>query len=92
MPRRLTPEQQDAARERRKRWIREHPEKAREYKRRNYAKTQGGKATGERWTPAEIRAITEDGRPSDTELAQRLGRSVMSIQVKRSRWTGGTES
>ena len=39
---------------------------------------------GARWTDVEI-ALIQDRRKSDTELAALMGRSVESIQIKRSR-------
>ena len=54
------------------------------YKKRYYMRTGNAPNKGARWTDAEI-ALIQDRRKSDTELAALMGRSVESIQIKRSR-------
>ena len=53
-----------------------------EQKSRYYAKTQNAKNSRERWSPEEIELILKH-EISDTELSERLGRSVGAIQAMR---------
>lgn len=64
-----------------KRWVERNPEKARANQ--DAYRNQGSRRrNGKRWTPAEIeRLLTFEGR--DADLSQELGRSIMSIQMKR---------
>ena len=55
------------------------------YSRRFGLKSGAGQRPRQPWTQEHDKAITAPARPSDAELAQRLGRSVPAIQVRRSR-------
>lgn len=69
-----------------KKWRKAHPEKRTEQRRRYYDNTpNAGNSSKEPWTREQDRAITEPNKPTDRELAVRLGRSVRAIQVRRTR-------
>lgn len=57
-------------------------------KRRYYRKTQKGGAR-RRWTKEEDAIVLEHAH-TDTEISEMIGRSVCSIQVRRSRLVSGT--
>ncbi len=59
-------------------------ERMNEYNRMYYAKTEDAINKNMLWTQEEIEAILAH-EVSDTELSAQLGRSVKSIQVKRSK-------
>lgn len=68
-----------------------NPAKRNEYRQRNYAQTQNAPNAGKEWTDSEDRAVMLrgiGGRMTDRELAEKLGRSVQSIQIRRSRIGG----
>lgn len=67
-----------------KRWRQRHPEARREERRKNYAATRGGHATGLRWGQEEDRLLF-DFEGTDRELSAKIGRSVQAIQIRRSR-------
>lgn len=53
-------------------------------RKRYYDKTTNQRNSRKKWTQYEIETILEHEKP-DSELSKHLGRSVRSIQVKRSR-------
>ena len=65
-----------------KKWRFKNPDKRYAQKSRYYAKTSNAANRCSKWTNEEIRLIT-DADLTDSELSQRLGRSVKAIQVKR---------
>lgn len=64
-----------------------NPAKRNEYRQRNYAQTQNAPNAGKEWTDSEDRMVRAR-QVSDRELALKLGRSVQSIQIRRSRIGG----
>lgn len=64
-----------------------NPAKRNEYRQRNYAQTQNAPNSGKEWTASEDREVMYS-RMTDRELAGKLGRSVQSIQIRRSRIGG----
>ena len=71
--------------ERQKAYVKRHPDRANACKLNNYRARQFG--PGRRpWTSDDIREIHTSSL-TDTELGKKLGRSVMAIQIKRSRTT-----
>lgn len=55
-------------------------------RRRNYERGRASATGGYRyWEQEEDRAIMAEDRPTDRELAEKLGRSVQAIQVRRTR-------
>lgn len=65
-----------------------HPEKVYKDKRKYYKKTAFAANHRQRFTEEEIQMI-KDHTMTDTEIAKKLGRSVQSIQIKRSRLQKG---
>lgn len=63
-------------------WRLQHPQKRNEWRKRNYSKTQNAKNGYKRWSPDEEELVVNSNL-TDFELAQQIGRSVQSIQVKR---------
>lgn len=63
-------------------WRLSHPEMRQAAKKRNYDKSN--KSNGTAWEQWEIDLILKHGIP-DRELSDKITRSVLAIQVKRSR-------
>ncbi len=62
-----------------------------EQKSRYYAKRRKGATnSGTRWTDADAQAVL-DHKMADGELARQCGRSVQTVQVKRSKLVRGLE-
>ncbi len=72
----------------RKTFKKRHSAKISEYNRKYYAKTANAANNGERWSSEEIEAVLAH-KETDTELSKKIGRSVMAIQVKRSKLMAG---
>lgn len=69
-----------------KKWRLSHPAKRHAGKATNYRAGEGPKHHARQpWTIAECDAITASDRPTDRQLAQRIGRTVRAIQIQRSR-------
>lgn len=61
------------------------------YKKRYYVKhNYGDEHSREPYTDVEIKLIL-DHKITDKEIAQKIGRSVMAIQIKRNRLKGGEQ-
>lgn len=67
-----------------KRYRQNHPDQRNRNRKRNYAQTQGGPNTRKHWTGAEDERVLAHSVP-DRQLSAELGRSVMAIQVRRTR-------
>ena len=68
-----------------KRWRLTHRKGRNQQRRKNYQKTAGAENSKSEWTAKDEDLITASNRPHDMVLAQKLGRSVQAIQIKRSR-------
>lgn len=73
------------ASERKRKWRRENPEKCRNENQRYYGKSQDAENKRAEWPAEHILAIIIPERPVDHKLSAMIGRSVMAIQIKRSR-------
>ena len=68
-----------------KRWRDKNPKKVQEFREKYYKKPQRVEKEGLDWTAEEIKLIMSKTDLSDRELSEQLGRSVLSIQVRRSK-------
>lgn len=68
-----------------KTWRQRNPDKRYADKKNYYARGRDGdRNSGNRWTSAEM-DLAMDHSISDRELAQKLGRSIQAVQVKRAK-------
>jgi len=82
-------ESAEVLRKRQLRWREQHRKEWRRMravqKRRYYAQSKrNNRRKGKRWTPVEDARITAKDRPPDSNLSKSMGRSVQSIQQRRS--------
>lgn len=68
-----------------KKWRQENPEAWQEQKKRYYKKHSKARRKRLIWATDEEKAITASDRPCDVVLSQKLGRTVLAIQIHRSR-------
>lgn len=71
--------------ENRKRWKRRNPQKVQEAKQRNYKQTAVGNFNEGRWFDQHDDLLVLNSSCSDRELHSIIGRSVQSIQIRRSK-------
>ena len=72
-----------------KKWRKKFPEKRAEGRKRYYDKSRGGATRSQyAWTSKEMELL-ETFEGTDTQLAEKIGRSVRAIQVKRAKIKGG---
>ena len=67
-----------------KTWRQKNPEKRHEGKKKNYNKTSWAPNAKQLWSAVDV-SIIQGRRKTDYEISQEIGRSVQSIQQKRSR-------
>ncbi len=67
-----------------KKWRKKYPSKWHKGKLRYYQKSQGKQNSWKRWTYEEEKMVM-DHSMTDTQLSDKLGKSVMAIQIKRGR-------